>query len=81
MDRFDCYGHQLDLQRHGNEIIAACHCGRWRHAVPLADESDLRALVARLVGEHYRHVDGWPRAWAQHAIGDRLAVLPEGPQP
>jgi hypothetical protein len=61
MDRFDCDGHKLSMMREGNDIIAACQCGKWRQAVPLAEENDLQTLVGRLVGAHCRHVDSWSK--------------------
>ncbi len=69
MDRFECFGHRLDLQRQENEITARCQCGAWRRVMLLSGENELGLLVARLVGEHHRHVDGWGHPAAEGATG------------
>ncbi len=79
MDRFECYGHRLDLQRLNNDIVALCQCGKWRKIMPLSDERELKLLVSQLMGEHYRHVDSLGRPSAMDARGAGSPVLPDRP--
>jgi hypothetical protein len=52
------FGHDLDLRRIEDEVVAVCKCGKWQVTAPVPANGDVVTLVAHLLGEHDRHLDG-----------------------
>jgi hypothetical protein len=52
------YGHDLDFQRAGEDVVGVCKCGKWRVVVPAPTGDDVVIVVARIMGEHEKHLDG-----------------------
>jgi hypothetical protein len=55
------YGHNLDMQRVNDEVIAVCKCGKWQAVLPAPPDVDLVTLVAQAVNKHDKHLDSLGR--------------------
>ncbi len=75
-------GHRLQVARDGDQLVARCECGRWRRALPGANEEPLLLLVARLTGKHEQHLGRVGRLPAEdNASTDTLPRFPDGGPP
>jgi hypothetical protein len=55
------HGHNLEMQRVNDEVIAVCKCGKWQAILPAPADVDLITLVARAVNQHEKHLDNLGR--------------------
>jgi hypothetical protein len=72
------YGHKLNIERDGHQLIAACECGMWHRVLPLSANRAMTTLIAVLTERHDRHLERLGRPSAEgYVSNDALPALPD----
>ncbi len=76
------YGHKLNIEAVGAQLVATCECRNWHRALPVTDSQTLMILVGVLAEKHGRHLErlGRPSA-ADYVSNDALPVLSDTEEP